>query len=56
MFVSRLKGEKDMCDLIIRTQNYMEEREGQNLFEVDEVCKIYMMRIEHVYYKVQSKI
>lgn len=48
----RLKGEKDMCTLIERTERYVEDNMGQGAFELDEICKVYMMRIEHLYYKV----
>ncbi|RCN48509.1 PCI domain protein [Ancylostoma caninum] len=53
-YIEKLKGEKDMCILIERTEKYVQERIDEDIFDVDEVCKIYMMRIEHLYYKYQE--
>ncbi|KHJ78883.1 PCI domain protein [Oesophagostomum dentatum] len=53
-YIEKLKGEKDMCALIERTEKYVQERIDEGIFDVDEVCKIYMMRIEHLYYKYQD--
>lgn len=41
-----------MCILIERTEKYVQERIDEGIFDVDEVCKVYMTRIEHLYYKV----
>lgn len=51
---SRLRGEKDICQLIERTEKYVESKDKLNLFDSDEICKVYMMRIEHLYYKVET--
>lgn len=53
-YIEKLKGEKDMCTLIERTERYVQERIHENIFDVDEVCKVYMTRIEHLYYKYQD--
>ncbi|CAI4227571.1 unnamed protein product [Auanema sp. JU1783] len=50
-YIEKLKGEKEMCDLIDRTLRYVEERFDLGIFDVDEICKVYMMQIEHLYYK-----
>lgn len=49
-YIEKLKGEKDMCILIERTEKYVQERIDEGIFDVDEVCKVYMTRIEHLYY------
>jgi len=46
-YVDKLKGEKDICDLIIDIQDYLEDRES----ETEELCRIYMRRVDHLYYK-----
>ncbi|VDM59025.1 unnamed protein product [Angiostrongylus costaricensis] len=53
-YIEKLKGEKDMCTLIERTEKYVQERIHEDIFDVDEVCKVYMTRIEHLYYKYQD--
>nr|CDJ90991.1 Eukaryotic translation initiation factor 3 subunit 8 and Proteasome component region PCI domain containing protein [Haemonchus contortus] len=53
-YIEKLKGEKDMCILIERTEKYVQERIHEDIFDVDEVCKVYMTRIEHLYYKYQD--
>ncbi|CAD6190946.1 unnamed protein product [Caenorhabditis auriculariae] len=53
-YIEKLKGEKDMCTLIERTQKYIEERIHLGIFDQHEVCKVYMMRIEHFYYKYKE--
>ncbi|KJH45330.1 PCI domain protein [Dictyocaulus viviparus] len=53
-YIEKLRGEKDMCILIERTEKYVQERIHENIFDVDEVCKVYMTRIEHLYYKYQD--
>lgn len=40
-----------MCDLIEKAQSYVDSREGNEYFEIDELATIYMLRIEHMYYK-----
>lgn len=53
-YIDKLKGEKDMCSLIERTQEYVDKHIGKNLFDNEEVSKIYMLRIEHLYYKYED--
>ncbi|PAV62509.1 hypothetical protein WR25_00139 [Diploscapter pachys] len=54
-YIEKLRGEKDICQLIERTEKYVESKEKLNLFDSDEICKVYMMRIEHLYYKYDVK-
>ncbi|CAJ0924287.1 unnamed protein product, partial [Mesorhabditis belari] len=53
-YIEKLKGEKDICSLIEKIQKFIDERIEIGLFENDEVCKIYMLRIEHMYYKYED--
>lgn len=53
-YIEKLRGEKEMCTLIERTEQYVEDNKNRDIFELDEICKIYMMRIEHLYYKYQD--
>lgn len=46
-----MKGEKKLCDLIEKAQQYVDSRENSPGFEIDDLATIYMLRIEHVYYK-----
>lgn len=49
----RLKGEKDLCALIEKAMDYMHGLyKDKGIFLDEEICKLYMLRIEHVYYKV----
>lgn len=48
----RLKGEKDLCALINKLMDYVNARLDKDIFLEEEVCKLYMLRIEHLYYKV----
>lgn len=50
--IFRLKGEKDLCALIDKLMDYVNARLNKNIFLEEEVCKLYMLRIEHLYYKV----
>lgn len=43
-----------MCDLIEKAQKYVDSREGQTGFEIDELASVYMLRIEHIYYKFSN--
>lgn len=45
-YVQRLKDEKRVCDIIDKVQLYLEY---QNI--EPEVCRIYMRKIDHLYYK-----
>ncbi|KXJ27749.1 eukaryotic translation initiation factor 3 subunit C-like protein [Exaiptasia diaphana] len=46
-YVDRLKDEKSVCELIERLQKYLE---GCGTRE--ELCRVYLLRIEHIYYKI----
>lgn len=48
----RLKGEKDLCALINKLMDYVNARLDKDIFLEEEICKLYMLRIEHLYYKV----
>ena len=46
-FISRLKNEKIVVEVIEKLVKYMEER-GTG----EEICRTYLRKIEHFYYKV----
>ena len=48
--VCRLKNEGKVTELLERVQKYIEDRAQPN--KDSELCRIYMRRIEHLYYKV----
>ncbi|VDM43519.1 unnamed protein product [Toxocara canis] len=54
-YIDKLKGEKDLCALIDKAMKYVDERLGRGIFIEDEICKLYMLRIEHLYYKYESE-
>ena len=45
--LSRLKDESAVTDLITKLQKYLEKAGSRS-----EVCRVYLRRIEHIYYKV----
>ncbi|CAL1544574.1 unnamed protein product [Lymnaea stagnalis] len=45
-FVERLKDEQAMCDIINKLEKYLEK-----IGSSEEVCRIYLRKIEHLYYK-----
>lgn len=45
--LNRLKDEKVVCSIVERLQSYLENRGTSG-----EICRIYLRRIEHLYYKV----
>ncbi|XP_070572268.1 eukaryotic translation initiation factor 3 subunit C-like [Ptychodera flava] len=49
-YVERLKDEPKVLDIVVRLQNYLEERGTSS-----EVCRIYLRNIEHIYYKYDYK-
>ncbi|EDO29638.1 predicted protein [Nematostella vectensis] len=49
-YVERLKDEKTVTDIIKRLQAYLEKNGTR-----EELCRIYLRRIEHIYYKVAKK-
>ncbi|VDK44270.1 unnamed protein product [Anisakis simplex] len=54
-YIDKLKGEKDLCTLIDKAMVYVNERLEEGIFIDDEICKLYMLRIEHLYYKYESE-
>ncbi len=46
----RLQWESKVADIIQRMQEYIEEKFGGE--EPEMLCRIYIRRIEHLYYKV----
>lgn len=48
----RLQGEAKVTGLIERVQLYMENR--YRVSQPQVLCRIYMRRIDHLYYKVRS--
>ena len=49
-YVCRLQWEAKVADLIKRVQEYLEKKYGET--QPDMLCRIYIRRIEHLYYKV----
>uniref|UniRef100_A0A8R1E1B5 Eukaryotic translation initiation factor 3 subunit C n=1 Tax=Caenorhabditis japonica TaxID=281687 RepID=A0A8R1E1B5_CAEJA len=54
-YIEKLKAEKDMCGLIEKAEKYVELRNQSGIFDKHEVCKVYMMRIGHIYYKYKDQ-
>ncbi|KAK6641521.1 Eukaryotic translation initiation factor 3 subunit C [Polyplax serrata] len=50
-YVERLKDEKKVSDIIDKVQLYL-ERQGVH----SELCRIYLRKIEHLYYKFDSNV
>ncbi|CAB0029315.1 unnamed protein product [Trichogramma brassicae] len=50
-YVERLKDEKQVCATIDKVQEYL-ERQGS----VSELCRIYIRKIEHLYYKFDPNV
>lgn len=49
-YVEHLKDEAQVCAIIERVQRYLEEKGT-----TEEVCRIYLLRILHTYYKFDYK-
>lgn len=49
----RLQGEAKVTQLIRRVQEYLESKYGDS--EPELLCRIYMRRIDHLYYKVGER-
>lgn len=49
-YIEKLKGEKDICTLIEKAQAYVESH-PREWFDTSELLTVYMLRIEHLYYK-----
>jgi translation initiation factor 3 subunit C len=50
-YIEKLKGEKDLCGLISNAQSYVDSRRDSKHLDPTEVAIIYMLNIEHLYYK-----
>ncbi|XP_048581794.1 eukaryotic translation initiation factor 3 subunit C isoform X2 [Nematostella vectensis] len=50
-YVERLKDEKTVTDIIKRLQAYLEKNGTR-----EELCRIYLRRIEHIYYKIDAEM
>ncbi|XP_055939619.1 eukaryotic translation initiation factor 3 subunit C-like [Argiope bruennichi] len=50
-YVERLKDETVVCEIIERLQAYLEDRGTPS-----ELCRIYLRRIEHLYYKFDPRM
>jgi len=50
-YVERLKDEKIVCSIIERLQAYLENRGTSG-----ETCRVYLRRIEHIYYKFDPEV
>ena len=49
-YVEHLKDEAQVCAIIERVQRYLEEKGT-----TEEICRIYLRRILHTYYKFDYK-
>ncbi|KAG8546022.1 hypothetical protein GDO81_019893 [Engystomops pustulosus] len=49
-YVDNLKDEARVCEVIERVQKYLEEKGS-----TDEICRVYLRRIMHTYYKFDYK-
>ncbi|GIY08831.1 eukaryotic translation initiation factor 3 subunit C [Caerostris extrusa] len=50
-YVERLKDETAVCKIIERLQEYLTDRGTPS-----ELCRVYLRRIEHLYYKFDSRV
>ncbi|KAI6175685.1 Eukaryotic translation initiation factor 3 subunit C [Aphelenchoides bicaudatus] len=50
-YIDKLKGEMKFSDLIDKAQGYIDSRENTEHFDIEELAVIYMLRIEHLYYR-----
>ena len=46
-YVERLRDEKKVCSIILQLENYLEGNATS-----EELCRVYLKHIEHLYYKV----
>ncbi|CAI9724313.1 translation initiation factor 3 subunit C [Octopus vulgaris] len=49
-YIERLKDERTVCDIIEKLQSYLEKNE----VPTKELCRCYLRRIEHMYYKTDT--
>uniref|UniRef100_A0A914ZZQ8 Eukaryotic translation initiation factor 3 subunit C n=1 Tax=Parascaris univalens TaxID=6257 RepID=A0A914ZZQ8_PARUN len=54
-YVEKLKGEKELCALIDKSVDYVDQRIDDGIFTQEEICKLYMLKIEHLCYKYEAK-
>lgn len=50
-YIERLKDEITVCKIIDRLQEYLESRGSHS-----ELCRVYLRKIDHVYYKFDSRV
>ncbi|CEF66807.1 Eukaryotic translation initiation factor 3 subunit C [Strongyloides ratti] len=50
-YIEKLKGEQEFCNLLEKVLSYVESKKDTGIFMDDELIQVYMMRIEHMYYK-----
>jgi len=59
MIRDRLKDETKVCEIINDLQKYLESQlladEELSPITVEEICRVYLRRIGHLYYKVCGK-
>uniref|UniRef100_A0AC34RAR3 Eukaryotic translation initiation factor 3 subunit C N-terminal domain-containing protein n=1 Tax=Panagrolaimus sp. JU765 TaxID=591449 RepID=A0AC34RAR3_9BILA len=53
-YLEKLKGERDLCTLIEKAEAYVDVHRTDNVFDSTEIAIIYVMRIEHLYYKYST--
>jgi|UniRef100_A0A914Q7M2 translation initiation factor 3 subunit C len=53
-YIEKLKGERELCILIEKAQAFVDTHLQNNIFDNTEVATIYLLRIEHLYYKYSS--
>lgn len=51
-YIERLKDERTVCEIIEKLQSYLEN----NQVPTKELCRCYLRRIEHMYYKTDAGI
>ncbi|CAD5114851.1 DgyrCDS3887 [Dimorphilus gyrociliatus] len=51
-YIERLRDERKIYDLIVRTEKYLAERNTSD----EENCRIFLKRIEHVHYKFDARV
>lgn len=53
-YIEKLKGERELCNLIEKAQNFVDVHKSGNVFDSTEIATVYLLRIEHLYYKYSS--
>lgn len=49
--VCRLRGDQTLCQLIVEMLEYFVKSNANK----DDICRVYMRRIDHLYYKVRNR-